>query len=103
MDGHIYIEVHKCMCGLPESGILANQLQAQLLAVHGYHHTNFTPGIWEHVTFPIKFTLVADDFVVQYVVGEHANHHINAMEQSYTVYKYWLGSLYCGITLNWGE
>jgi hypothetical protein len=66
-DGHVYIEVQKCMYGLPHAGILANQLLARRLAIHGYHQTAFTPGLWQHVTRPIRFTLVLDDFGVQYV------------------------------------
>jgi hypothetical protein len=84
-DGHVCIEVQKCMYGLPQVGILANQLLARRLAVHIYHHTKFTPGLWEHVLRPIKSTLVVDDFGVQYVGGGHANHLINALEQFYTV------------------
>jgi hypothetical protein len=38
-DGHIYIEVQKGMYGLPQAGILANQLPAPRLAIHGYHQT----------------------------------------------------------------
>jgi hypothetical protein len=37
LDGHVYIEVHKCMYGLPQATILANQLIARRLAFHGYH------------------------------------------------------------------
>jgi hypothetical protein len=37
---HIYIEVQKGMYGLPQAGILANQLIARRLAIHGYHQTN---------------------------------------------------------------
>jgi hypothetical protein len=100
-DGHVYIEVHKGMYGLPQAGILANQLPARHLGVHGYHQTKFTPGLWRHVTHTIQFTLAVDDFGVQYVGQEHAQHLIDALEQVYTVSKDWTGGLYCGITLNW--
>jgi hypothetical protein len=43
-DGHVYVEVQKGMYGLPQAGILANQLLARLLAIHGCHQTKFTPG-----------------------------------------------------------
>jgi hypothetical protein len=100
-DGHVYIEVQKGMYGLTQAGILASQLLERRLAIHGYHQTKFTPGLWRHVTSPIQFTLVVDDFGVQYVGAEHAKHLIAALETDYTVSKYWTGSLYCGITLNW--
>jgi hypothetical protein len=78
-DGHVYIEVQKGMYGLPQVGILANQLLARRLAIHGYHQTKFTPGFWRHVTRPIQFTLEVDDFGVQYVGKEHAQHLIDAL------------------------
>jgi hypothetical protein len=86
-DGHIYIEVQKGMYGLSQGGILANQLLARRLAIHGYHQTTFTPGLWRHVTRPIQFTLVVDDFGVKYVGAEHAHHLIAALESDYTVSK----------------
>jgi hypothetical protein len=42
-----------------------------------------------------------DDFGVQYVGKEHAQHLIDALETDYEVSKDWLGGLYCGITLKW--
>jgi hypothetical protein len=60
---HVYIEVQKGMYGLPQAVILANQLLAR------YHQTKFTPGLWEQVSRPLKFTLVVDDFGVQHVGG----------------------------------
>jgi hypothetical protein len=92
-DGHVYIEVRKGMYGLPQEGILANQLLARRLAIHGYHQTKFTPGLWQHVTRPIQFTLVVDDFGVQYVGAQHAHHLIAALETDYTVSKYWTSGL----------
>jgi hypothetical protein len=100
-DGHVYIEVQKGMYGLPQAGIFANQILAHRLAIHGYYQTKFTPGLWRHVNRPIQFTLVVDDFGVQYVGREHAQHLIYAPETEYTVSKDWTGALYCGITLKW--
>jgi hypothetical protein len=70
--GHVYIEVPKGMYGLPQAGILTNQLLSRRLAIHDYHQSKFTPGIWRHVTHPIRFTLVVDDFDVQYMGKEHS-------------------------------
>jgi hypothetical protein len=55
------------MYGLTQAGIIANQLLTRRLVIHEYHQTKFTPGLWRHVTRPIQFTLVVDDFDVQYV------------------------------------
>jgi hypothetical protein len=86
-DGHVYIEVQKGIYGLPQAGILTNQLLARRLAIHEYHQTKLTPGLWRHVTCPIQFTLVVDDFGVQYVGKEHAQHLIDALEKEFTVSK----------------
>jgi hypothetical protein len=40
-----------------------------------------------------------DDFGVQYVGKEHAQHFIDALETDYKVSKDWTGGLYFGITL----
>jgi hypothetical protein len=85
LDGHVYIVVQKGMYGLPQAGILTNQLLAHRLAIHGYHQTKCTPGLWRHVTRPIQFTLVVDDFGVQYVDKAHAQHLIDALETDHTV------------------
>jgi hypothetical protein len=69
--------------------MLANQLCTRYLAIHGYHQTKSTPGLWRHVTHPIQFTLVVDDFGVQYVGKEHAQHLIDELEADYRVYKDW--------------
>jgi hypothetical protein len=89
-DGHVYIEVQKGMYGLTQAGILTNQLLARRLAIHGYHQTKFTPGIWRHATRPIQFTLVVDDFDVKYVGKEHAQHLIDALETDYIkIFDWW--------------
>jgi hypothetical protein len=36
-DGHVYIEVKKGTYGLPQAGILAHQLLARRLTIHGYN------------------------------------------------------------------
>jgi hypothetical protein len=58
---------------------LVNQLFSHRLAIHGYHQTKFTPGIWHHVTRPIQLHLVVD-FGIQYVGKEHGQHPIDALE-----------------------
>jgi hypothetical protein len=41
----------------------------------------------------MSLTLVVNDFGLQYVGGEHADHLFNALEQSYTMSKDWSVSL----------
>ena len=99
--GRIYVELHKGMYGLPQAGILANILLTERLAPHGYYQCRHTPGLWRHKWRPILFSLVVDDFGIQYVGKTHANHLITAIEEHYQFTKDWGGTLYCGITLRW--
>eukprot|EP00804_Cyclotella_cryptica_P006049 CCRYP_000271-RA/>CCRYP_000271-RA protein AED:0.21 eAED:0.21 QI:0/0/0/1/0/0/7/0/881 len=57
-NGFVYLEIHKCVYGLPMAGALANKLLRKRLAPHGYYEVAHTPGLWRHVTRPISFTLV---------------------------------------------
>jgi hypothetical protein len=100
-NGFIYLEIRKAIYGLPQAGILANQLLRKRLRPHGFFEVAHTPGLWKHVTRPVQFTLTVDDFGVKYVGTEHANHLIHALREHYEVEEDWDGKLYCGIKLDW--
>ena len=57
--------------------------------------------MWKHVSRPIAFTLVVDDFGVKYEGKEYVEHLLVALESNYTIENDWEGKLYCGIELNW--
>ena len=63
----VYRAIVRCMDGLPQSGILANKLLRERLLKHGYYEMPHTPGLWKHVSRPISFTLVVDDFGIKYM------------------------------------
>jgi hypothetical protein len=100
-DGKVYIEIQKGMYGLPQAGILANELLQRNLAKDGYRPTQHTHGLWKHDTHPISFSLVVDDFGVKYVGREHAEHLMACITQNYNISSDWKGSAYCGLTLEW--
>ena len=52
-DGYVYMEVTKGMYGLPQAGLLANQLLEKRLNKHGYRQSKLVPGLWSHDTRPI--------------------------------------------------
>jgi hypothetical protein len=99
--GHIFLEVTKGMYGLPQAGLLANELLEQRLNKHGYYQSKLVPGLWRHKTRPIQFTLVVDDFGVKYVGREHAEHLKRVLEEHYKVTTDWAGERYVGIHLKW--
>ena len=47
-DGSIYIVANKGMYGLPQAGLLANELLKKCLNKHGYHQRKLVPGLWKH-------------------------------------------------------
>jgi hypothetical protein len=89
------------MYGLPQAGILANELLQRNLAKYGYRLTQHTHGLWKHDTHPISFSLVVDDFGVKYVGCEHAEHLMACIKNNYNISSDWKGSAYCGLTLEW--
>ena len=100
-NGFVYLEIRRSVYGLPQSGALANKLLRERLAPHGYFECRHTPGLWKHVTRPVQFSLVVDDFGVKYVGKEHANHLVSTLKKYYKISEDWTGSLYCGIDLKW--
>ena len=72
-DGYVYVAIKRGMYGLPQSGILAQELLEQRLNDKGYWQSKHTPGLWTHEWRPICFLLVVDDFGVKYVEkGTHS-------------------------------
>ena len=82
-DGYVYVKIQKGMYGLPQAGIIAQQLLEKRLNKAGYRQSKITPGFWTHDWRPISFTLVVDDFGVKYFGKEHAEHLINVLTQHY--------------------
>ena len=100
-NGYVYLEIRRAIYGLPQSGALANKLLRKRLTPFGYYEVPHTPGLWRHVTRPISFSLVVDDFGVKYVGKEHATHLITTLKKWYQLAVDWEGKLYCGISLDW--
>ena len=100
-DGYVYCEIQKGMYGLPQAGIIAQQLLEERLGKHGYHQSKTTPGLWKHDTRPIDFSLVVDDFGVKYVGEQNVQHLIDTVRQYYKCSCDWNGERYCGRTINW--
>jgi hypothetical protein len=100
-DGRVYIEIQKGMYGLPQAGILANELLQRRLALDGYHPTEHTHGVWKHETHPVWFLLVVDDFGIQYIGCDNTEHLMASIKKNYDISSDWTGSDYCGLKLDW--
>eukprot|EP00804_Cyclotella_cryptica_P017098 CCRYP_003348-RA/>CCRYP_003348-RA protein AED:0.29 eAED:0.29 QI:0/0/0/1/1/1/2/0/539 len=82
-DGYVFVRIQKGMYGLPQAGIIAQQLLEQLLHAKGYHQSKINPGFWTHNWRPIYFALCVDDF------------------GHYEISTDWEGRRYIGLTLHW--
>ena len=65
-NGHVYHKIRRTIYGFSQAGDLANAQLQKFLAPEGYYKLICTPVLWQHVTRPIQFTLVVDDFGVKY-------------------------------------
>ncbi|KAL7475598.1 hypothetical protein ACHAW6_001508 [Cyclotella cf. meneghiniana] len=83
--GFVYVEIQKGIYGLPQAGLLAQELLEARLNAKGFKQSNFTLGLWMHDTRQIQFTLVMDDFGVQYVGEENAQFLIDTLKENYTI------------------
>ena len=100
-DGYVYLEIRGGMYGLPQAGILAQELLEERLNAQGYRQSKITPGFWKHDWRPICFTLVVDDFGVKYVGQEHAEHLMECLQTEYKISHEWNGERYLGLTIDW--
>ena len=100
-DGNVFCEVRRGMYGLPQAGIIAQDLLTKRLHKAGYYQSKITPGYWRHNWRPISFTLVVDDFGVKYINKADVEHLMSVLKQDYEIDTDWEGTRYLGLTLDW--
>jgi hypothetical protein len=98
---NVHCKFQQGMYGLPQAGIITQELLEERLLKAGYQQSKITPGYWKHDWRPISFTLVVDDFRVKYIRKEHVHHLTQTLKQHYKIEEDWEGTCYLGITLNW--
>ena len=97
----VYFTVVRCAYGLPQSGKLAHDLLRKQLNAAGYHDTPTMPSLWRHTWRPVQFVLIVDDFGVEYVGKQHADHLLSVLNQHYVMSEDWEGTKFSGIHLQW--
>eukprot|EP00804_Cyclotella_cryptica_P027157 CCRYP_016091-RA/>CCRYP_016091-RA protein AED:0.31 eAED:0.28 QI:0/0/0/1/1/1/2/0/527 len=90
----VYVLIQKGMYGLPQAGIIAQQLLKKRLAIKGYQQSAITPGFWKHNWCPISFTLCVDDFGVKYVGIKHSHHLLQTLNEHYEMSQDWKARTY---------
>jgi hypothetical protein len=99
--GYVHLEMQQAVWGLSQAGILVNKCLRRKLAPFGYYKHVNTPGLWYHKSRPISFTLVVDNFGVEYEIKDDIDHLIGMIKSTYTFTKDLSGNSYCSITRNW--
>ena len=66
-DGYVYVDIKRGVYGLPQAGLIAQQLLEKRLNKKVYHQSEINLGLWKHTWRPICFSLCVDDFGVKYV------------------------------------
>ncbi len=89
------------MYGLPQAGLIAQELLEKRLGEHGYHQSKIINGFWTHKTRPINFCLTVDDFTVKYVNQEDADHLIKVIAKHYPMTVDKEATKYIGLTIEW--
>ena len=99
--GWVYFEI-LCGCyGLPKSGKLANDLLRTIMEGAHYYETAITPGLWRHKWRHIQFVLIVDDFGIEYVRKQDADHLASFLKNHHDISQDWEGKKFSGIDLDW--
>jgi hypothetical protein len=69
------------MYGLPQVGIIAQELLADQLKLHGYSQSETTLGLWKHNPRPILFSLIVNNFGVKYIGEENMQHLLDTIQK----------------------
>jgi hypothetical protein len=100
-DGWIYFKICQGCYGLPQAGILANDLLQSCLVSEGFYEAASTPGLWRHKWCPIQFCLIVDDFGVKYVGVEHFNYLLSLLKKFHGVQFNMASNKLAGISIQW--
>jgi hypothetical protein len=99
-DVNVFCKVQRGMYGLPQAGIIAQNLLTKRLHKARYRQSKITSGYWRHDWHPISFTLVVNDFGVKYIKKEDVEHLASVIKQDYEIDIDWEGTQYLGLMLN---
>ena len=100
-DGWVYVEIQKGMYGLPQAGLLAQELMEQQLAKNGYMPSRLFPGLQKYQRRLIQFCLIINDFGIKWIGQENAEHLKLILKETYKITSNWGGTKYVGLTLDW--
>ena len=79
--GFVYMEIQKGVYGLPQAVKIVNVKLKLHLYKFGYEPAPINPGLWQHQTCPLQFSLVADDFGIKYERQEAITHLLYSLKK----------------------
>ena len=71
--------------------MMANKQLISRLEKEGYYEARTTPVIWRHKWRPIQFFWVVDDFGVEYVGKQNADHLATILKKYHNITEDWEG------------
>ena len=96
----VYADIVKTIAGLKQSGLLSQNRLVTQLNKHDYYQTA-TPMLFRHRTRNIDFTLVVDDFGIQYTLDEDLDHLIHCLEELYEIKIERTGNRFLGFDIDY--
>jgi hypothetical protein len=87
------------MYGLKEAGKLSNLRLVSLLSSAGFFETR-TPCLFRHLTRPIAFVLVVDDFGIKYQNRDDFDYLVSSLSRLYQVKASPVATRFLGFTLD---
>jgi len=100
-DGWIYFEIRQGCYGLPQAGILANDLLCSRLKAKDFYEVASIPGLWRHKWRPIQFCLIVDNFGIKYVGLEHFTYLLKILKKFHGVQYNMASNKFAGINIEW--
>ena len=78
---YVYIEIRRSIYSSTQAGKLANKYLQDKLRPYGYYEVSHTPSLWKHISHPIDFSHVVDNFGVNYFGKDNARHLIDSLNE----------------------
>jgi hypothetical protein len=98
-DGWIYFKICQGCYGLPQAGILANNLLQSRLKAEGFYEAASTPGLWRHKWRSIPTCLIVGNFGVEYVGLEHFTYLLDILKKFHGVQYNMAGNKFAGMDI----
>lgn len=98
-DECIWVELHQAIFGLPQAGILSQNILYTHLQKHGYHIINTASGLISNKSKTLFLCLLVDDFLIKYKKHEDIEELIKILQLRYPIEINYEVKKYLGLTI----